>query len=65
MACQAETTHLVPAGTPVVHSAEALTLRDMCSTSCTLTRNVRKQHFSLRKWAVSGGHARPDRRSTS
>ena len=25
----------------------------------------RKQHFSPRKWAVSGGHARPDRRSTS
>ena len=36
MACQAETAHLVPAGTSFVHSAEALTLRDMLVATGTM-----------------------------
>ena len=36
MACQAETAQLVPVGTSVVHSAEALTLRDMLVAAGTM-----------------------------
>eukprot|EP00966_Prymnesium_polylepis_P010001 230947-Prymnesium_polylepis.1 len=36
MACQAETAHLVPAGTAFVHSVEALTLRDMLLATGTM-----------------------------
>ena len=43
-----------PAKAPVMIAAARERLVD-CSTSLTFRRNVRKQHFSLGKWAVYSG----------